>query len=135
LLQQLAELYPDASDHPDWHGTIIRSGFDDHIVFWNCNQFKKPFMTALSDFPECLFNSGYSQLEAFSTTISKFYGNKSCWALASKEKVDELAMLEDSGAIVTIGENEISMDILLMLTNLVSFSKDMRLKYNNCKGT
>ncbi len=44
-------------------------------------------------------------------------------------------MLNDGGAIVTIGENEISMDIPLMLTNLVSFFKDMRLKYNDGRGT
>jgi hypothetical protein len=77
-------------------------------------------MTALSGLPECLFNSGYSQLEAFSTTFSCFYDNKIRWALAAKEKADELAMLDDNGgAIVIIGENEISMDIPLILTNLV----------------
>jgi hypothetical protein len=92
-------------------------------------------MTALSGIPECLFNSGYSQLEAFSTTISHFYVDKICWALASKEKVDELAMLNDGGAIVTIGENEIYMDTPLTLTNLVSFFKDMHLNYNNGRGT
>ncbi len=54
-------------------------------------------MTALSGLPECLFNSGYSQLQAFSTTISKFYDDKICWALASKEKVDELVNLDDNG--------------------------------------
>ena len=79
-------------------------------------------MTASSGLPECLFNSGYSQLEAFYTTISRFYDDKICWALASKEKVDDLAKLDDNGgAIVTIRENEISIDIPLTLTNLVSF--------------
>jgi hypothetical protein len=92
-------------------------------------------MTASSDLSGCLFNSGYSRLEAFSTTISQFYDDKICWALASKKKVDELALRNDGGAIVTIGENEISMDIPLMLTNLVSFFKDIRLKYNDGRGT
>jgi hypothetical protein len=46
-----------------------------------------------------------------STTISCFYIDKKNWALASKEKVDELAMLNDGGAIDIIGENDISMDI------------------------
>jgi hypothetical protein len=41
LLWRLAELYPDASDHPDQHGTGIRSVFGDHILFWNRNQFEK----------------------------------------------------------------------------------------------
>ncbi len=44
-------------------------------------------------------------------------------------------MLDGSGAIVDIGENEISMEIPLMLTNLVSFFKDMRLKYKDDRGT
>jgi hypothetical protein len=93
-------------------------------------------MTASSGLPKCHFNPGYSRLEAFSTMISHFYDNKICWVLASKEKVDELAMLDDNGgAMVTIGENEISMDIPLMLTNLVSFFKDMRFKYNDGRGT
>jgi hypothetical protein len=107
------------------------------IIFfiWNHKQFKRTFMTASSGLPECLFNSGYSWLEAFSTTFSRFYDKKTGRALASKEKVDELAALNDGGAIVTIRENEIPMDISLMLTNLVSFFKDMRLKYNNGRGT
>jgi hypothetical protein len=33
LLWQLAELYPDETDHPDWHGTGIQTVFDDHIFF------------------------------------------------------------------------------------------------------
>jgi hypothetical protein len=58
-------------------------------------------------------------LEAFSTTISSFYNDKICWALASKEKVDELANLDDNGdSILTIGENEVTMDIPVMLKNL-----------------
>jgi hypothetical protein len=78
-------------------------------------------MTASSGLLKCLFNTGYSRLEAFSTTISRFYDDKICWALASKETVDEIATLDGGGAIVMIGENEIFMDICLMLTNLVSF--------------
>jgi hypothetical protein len=74
-------------------------------------------------------------LEAFSTTISCFYNEKICWALASKEKIDEMAALNDGGAIVTNGENEISIDIPLMFTNLVSFFKDMCLKDNDGRGT
>ncbi len=71
-LWQHVELYPDASDHPDWYGIGIQSVFDDHVCFWNCNHFKKTFMASLLGLPKCLFNSGYSQLETFSTTISRF---------------------------------------------------------------
>ncbi len=60
LLWKLVELYPDVSDQSDWYGTGIRSVFDDHVLFWNCNQFKKLFMTASSGLPKCLFHSGYS---------------------------------------------------------------------------
>jgi hypothetical protein len=50
LLWRLADLYPDATDHPDWHGTGIQSVFDDLFLFWNCNQFKKAFMNPSSGF-------------------------------------------------------------------------------------
>ncbi len=135
-LWQLAELYPDVSGHPDRYGTGIRSGFDNHVLFWNQEHFKKTFMTALSGLPECLFNSGYSQLQAFSTTISKFYDDKICWALASKEKVDELANLDDNGGcILTIGEHEVTLDIPKLLTYFVFFFKNMKLKDNDGQGT
>ena len=117
--------------HPDRNGTGIRSGFDNHVLFWNREQFKKTFITASSGLPECLFNSGYSQLEAFSTILSSFYDDKICWALASKEKVDELVNLDDDGdSILTIGDNE-----AVTLTNLVSFFKDINFKYNDGQGT
>ena len=34
-LRRLAKLYPDATGHPDRNGTGIRSGVDNHILFWN----------------------------------------------------------------------------------------------------
>ncbi len=33
-LCQLAELYPDASGHPDRNGTGIGSGFNNDVLFW-----------------------------------------------------------------------------------------------------
>jgi hypothetical protein len=75
-------------------------------------------------------------LEAFSAILSSFYDDKIRWALASKEKVNELANLDDNGNnILTIGDNEVTLDVPVTLTNLVSFLKDMRLKYNNGQGT
>jgi len=76
-------------------------------------------------------------LEAFSTILSRFYDDKICWALASKEKVDELANLDDKDGdnILTIGDNEVTLDMPVMLTNHVSFFKDMKLKYNDGQGT
>ncbi len=135
-LWRLAEMYLDVSGHPDWYGTGIQSGFDNHVLFWIQEHFKKSFTTASSGLPECLFNSDYSQLQAFSTTISKFYDDKICWALASKKKVYESADLDDNGAVIlTIGEDDVTLDIPIMLTLLVSFFKDMKLKYNDGQGT
>jgi hypothetical protein len=136
-LRRLAELYPDETGHSDRNGTGIRSGFDNHVLFWNREQFKKTFITASSGLPECLFNSGYSRLEAFSTILSSFYDDKIRWALASKEKVDELANLDDKDRdnILTIGDNFITLDMPVTLTNLISFFKDMKLKYNDGQGT
>jgi hypothetical protein len=76
-------------------------------------------------------------LEAFSTILSSFYDDKIRWALASKEKVDELANLDDKDGnnILTIGDNEVTLEMPVMLTNLVSFFKDMKLKYNDGQGT
>ncbi len=59
-LRLLAEMYLDTSGHPDQNGTGIHSGYDNHIIFWNQEQFKKSFITASSGFHKCLFNSGYS---------------------------------------------------------------------------
>jgi len=75
-------------------------------------------------------------LEVFSTILSSFYDDKIRWALASKEKVNELANLDDNGNnILTIGDNEATLVVPVTLTNLVSFLKDMRLKYNDGQGT
>jgi hypothetical protein len=53
-----------------------------------------------------------------------------------KERVDELAYLDDNGGgILTVREDEVTLDIPIMLTNLVSFFKDMKLKYNDGQGT
>jgi hypothetical protein len=95
-LLRLAELYPDVTGHPDRNGTGTRSGFDNHVLFWNQEQFKKTFITASSGLPKCLFNSGYSRLEAFSTILSSFYDDKIRWALASKEKINELANKDEN---------------------------------------
>jgi hypothetical protein len=42
-LQQLAELYPDKSNHPDKTSTGIHSVFDGHILFWDREKIKKTF--------------------------------------------------------------------------------------------
>ena len=73
----------------------------------------------------------------FSPILSSFYDDRIRWDLASKEKVDELANLDDKDRdnILTIGDNLITLDMPVMLTNLVSFFKDMKLKYDDGQGT
>ena len=72
-LRCLAELYPDDSGHPDRTGTGISSGYDSHTLYWDSARFSKTFHTASSGLSECLFNSGYSKLNVFSTMMSKVY--------------------------------------------------------------
>jgi hypothetical protein len=123
-LRRLAELYPDSDGCPDRNGTGIRSGFDSHTMFWDREKFKKTFQTASSRLPECLFNLGYSRLEMFSTTVSKFYNDTINWAFASKEKLHEIindfdkdgSPITENGAIVYVGENEVLMDVPVTLT-------------------
>ncbi len=74
-LRRLAKLYPDASCHPDRNRMGITSGYDNHTMYWNKGKFKKTFWTHSSGLPECLFSSGYSKLEAFSTMIANVYND------------------------------------------------------------
>jgi hypothetical protein len=90
-LHQLAKLYPDSSGYRDKNGTGIHSGFYCHPMFWDREKFKKTFQTTASGLPECLFNSGYSKLEIFSTTILKFYNDTINWAFTSKDKLNDIA--------------------------------------------
>ena len=46
-LWQLAELYPNASGHPDWYGTGIQSVFDDHILYLESQTVQKNFHDCL----------------------------------------------------------------------------------------
>jgi hypothetical protein len=81
-------------------------------------------------------------MEIFSTTMSKFYNNTINWAFASKDKLNDIAdfdknndPINENGAIVYVTKNKISMDILVTLTNLISFFDDMKLRYNDGNRT
>ena len=90
-LCQLAGKYPDSDGYHDRNGTGIRSGFDNHTMFWDREKFNKTLKTASLGLPKHLFNIGYSRLEMFSTTISNFYNDTINWAFASKEKLHKMA--------------------------------------------
>ncbi len=59
----------------DKHGTGINSCYDDHTLIWDHGKFSKTFKTHDSGLPECLFNSGYSRLEAFTATLAPYYND------------------------------------------------------------
>jgi hypothetical protein len=69
-LRQLAEQYPNENGTPDQNSTGINSSYDSHMLYWNKKQFFKTFPTADSSLPECLFNSGYTQLSAFTSHLA-----------------------------------------------------------------
>jgi hypothetical protein len=141
-LRRLAELYPDNSGHPDRTGTGISSGYDSHTLYWDSTRFSKTFHTASSGLPECLFSSGYSKLNVFSTMMSKVYEDTINWAFALKDKLHDLAkvdggssIVDDIGDIVYADGNGNTLDVPLTLTNLILFFTGMHLRYNDGKGT
>jgi hypothetical protein len=94
---------------------------------------------------ECLSNSGYSKLDLFSTTASKYYNNSINWAFASKDKLNDLLddvdkngdpiPITQDDVVVYKNDNEVLIDLPLTLTNLISFFDGMKLRYNNGNGT
>jgi hypothetical protein len=141
-LCHLAELYPDDAGHPDRNGTGISSGYDNHTLYWDKARFSKTFHTALSGLPECLFSSGYSKLDVFSTMMSTVYDDTINWAFTSKEKLCDLAQIDggslivdDNGGIVYAYDDGILLDVPLTLTNLILFFTGMHLRYNDGRGT
>ncbi len=76
------------------------------------------------------------------TTILNFYNDTVNWAFTSKDKIIEFTQNEgdygpinSDGAIVYADENETTIDIPVMLLNLISFFNGMKLKYNNGNRT
>jgi hypothetical protein len=141
-LRCLAELYPDDMGHQDQNGTGISSGYDNHTLYWDKARFSKTFHTALSGLPECLFSSGYSKLDVFSTMMSKVYDDTIKWAFTLKEKLRDLAQIDggssivdDNGGIIYAYDDGITLDVPLTSLNLVSFFTGMHLCYNDGRGT
>ncbi len=74
--------------------------------------------------------------------MSKVYADTVNWAFASKDKLRDLAQIDDGtsivdddGGIVYADIDGITLDVPLTLTNLISFFSGMYLLYNNGKGT
>jgi hypothetical protein len=70
----------------DCQSTGITSVFDDHILFWDHGQYNKTFKTHSFGLTECLFISGYSQLQSFTTFLMPYYDDKGNWAYTAISK-------------------------------------------------
>jgi hypothetical protein len=114
-------------------------------MFWDQEKYKKTVCTASSGLPKCLFNSGYSKLEVFSTIVTKHYNDTINWAFVSKDKLNDalddvdkngdLIPITQDDAIIYASDNEVLIDLPLTITNLTSFFDGMKLHYNNGSGT
>ena len=71
--RRLSELYPDARGQSDVAGTGIHSRFNTHVLTWNHKKHSKAFSTAGSGLPECLFNTGYSRFQTYTSLVGKYY--------------------------------------------------------------
>ncbi len=65
----------------DQQVTGISSIFDDHTLYWDHSHFSKTFKTHSSGLPECLFSSGYSQLQSFTTFLMPYYNDMANWKI------------------------------------------------------
>ena len=88
------------------------------------------FTTHASGSLECLFSSGYSCLETYSTMLASYYDDAVSWAFCSKTKDQNIANSDDDNGIVYIDGDNIMFDILLMVQNMSSFLQGRKLKHN-----
>jgi hypothetical protein len=120
----------------DKEGTGVYSVYDNHVLFWDYGQYSKTFKTHSSGLPECLFSSGYSHLNVFITFLIQHYNDTINWAFTTKVKDLELAASDEGAGLATVpGNGDVSLDVPVKLTNLVSFFQGMKLRYNGGLGT
>jgi hypothetical protein len=102
---------------------------------WDHGKYSKTFKTHDSGLPECLFNSGYSHLEAFTATLAPYYNDCVNWAYTSKVKNTNLVASDDGQNIVHLSDNEISIGVPATVENMSTFFKRLKLWYNDGNGT
>jgi hypothetical protein len=105
------------------------------MLIWDHGKFPKTFKTHESGLPECLFDSGYSCLEAFTATLAPYYNDCINWEYTSKVKNKHLAASDDGQNIVHLSNNEISIDVPATVENMSTFFKGLKLRYNDGHGT
>lgn len=117
-VRRLAEQFTDSDGKIDHRGTGITSIFEEHTLFWNKRKYKKTFYTLQSGLPECLFNTGYSRLKAYSSMVSAAYNDTLHWSFVSEETL----ALNTAGLHSSLNEAGIG------------FIQGMKLLYNNGNG-
>jgi hypothetical protein len=118
----------------DLHGTGIHSCYDDHTLIWDHGKYRKTFKTHHSGLPECLFSSGYSRLETYSTLLSSYYDDGINWAFSSKTKDRAIADSNDGDGTCLINGDTVTLDVPLTVQNMSSFLQGMKLRYNDGNG-
>jgi hypothetical protein len=119
----------------DLHGTGIHSCYEDHTLIWDHGKYQKTFKTHDSGLPECLFSSGYSRLETYSSLISSYYNDGINWAFSSKTKDKAIIESNDEVGSVLIDGDNVTLDIPATVENMSSFLQGMKLRYNDGNGT
>ena len=97
-------------------------------------QVSQTFKTHDSGLPECLFSSGYSCLETYSTLLSSYYDDGINWAFSSKTKDKAIADSNDDGGTIFINGDTVTLDIPMTVQNMSSFLQGMKLRYNDGNG-
>ena len=118
--RRLSELFPDGSGAIDTEGTGVSSFFEQHELIWNHRKYKRTFRTASSGLPECLFNTGYSNFVAYTTSLSIHYNDTLTCTKASKPNVIEYS----EGDLVDLSSDE-----------TISFLDGMKLILNDGSGS
>ena len=119
----------------DLHGTGIHSCYEDHTLIWDHGKYRKTFKTHDSGLPECLFSSGYSRLEVYSSLISSYYNDGINWAFSSKTKDKAILESKDGDGTLFIDGDTITLDIPATVQNMSTFLQGMKLRYNDGNGT
>jgi hypothetical protein len=133
--QILSKQYVDENGF-DKEGTGVCTVYDNHVLFVDYGQYSKTFKMHSSGLPECFFSSSYSHLNVFTTFLMQHYNNTINWAFTSKVKDIELAASVEGAGLATVqGNGDVSLDVLVILTNCVSSFWGMKLRYNDCLVT
>ncbi len=75
-------------------------------------------------------------MNVFTTILMQHYSNTINWAFTSKVENLELAASDEGAGLATVqGNGDVSLDIPVKLTNLVSIFQGMKLRYNDGLGT